>query len=352
MTKTKTKKTNVKVKSYTRKDGTRVRASQRSVETNNIRNTYELQRRRKGKELLRDIGSDLTLGLIKPSEITRKRTSVRKAQAAGVLLNRVDRRGLAEATKAATNDYQINPNSKKALAEINRLENRSKIAGIKPERYRKLAALYEKEMEKGGYQGMKYRGTDFTNTNTRIEFGRGKDKKKRKRRGTAFDAGVATGAALAGGIGTFKASTFRDRQNFDLQAQSNPDEVLNRARNNPLNKQRFAEYDSVNENLGASQKAKDKLESLSRQIDDQDVSPKMAQKAKAKLAAKYGKDIGDIPALSKQLSQSRNKIISNERLRSVDKLKAGRRALAGAAIAGAGGYALNRVIRRRRENKK
>jgi len=31
---TKTKKTNVKVKSYTRKDGTRVRSSQRSIETN------------------------------------------------------------------------------------------------------------------------------------------------------------------------------------------------------------------------------------------------------------------------------------------------------------------------------
>lgn len=148
---TKTKKTNVKVKSYTRKDGTRVRSSQRSIETNNIRNTYELQRRRKGKELIRDIGSELSLGLIKPSEITRKRTSVRKAQAAGILLNRVDRRGLAEATRIATNDYQINPNSKKALAEINKLENRARIAGTKPERYRKLAALYEKEMEKGGY---------------------------------------------------------------------------------------------------------------------------------------------------------------------------------------------------------
>jgi hypothetical protein len=213
----------------------------------------------------------------------------------------------------------------------------------------------------GGVLGGAYYGTDhvrgkFTkNTSNIIQFGRGKDKKKRKRRsqrGTAIDGGVATGAALAGGVGAFKASAFRDRQNFDLQTQSDPEGALNRARNNPLNKQRFAEYDSVNETLGASQKAKDKLESLSRQIDDQGVSPKMAQKAKDKLASKYGKDIGDIPALGKQLSQSKNKILSGERLRSVDKLKAGRRALAGAAVAGAGGYALSRVIRRRRENKK
>lgn len=210
----------------------------------------------------------------------------------------------------------------------------------------------------GSILGAAYYGADhvrgqFTkNISNLIQFGRGKDKKKRKRRGTAIDGSVATGAALAGGIGAYKTSTFRDRQNFDLQAQSNPDEVLNRARNNPLNKQRFAEYDSVNENLGASQKAKDKLESLSRQIDDQGVSPKMAQKAKDKLADKYGKNIGDIPALGKQLSQSRNNILSGERLRSVDKLKAGRRALAGAAVAGAGGYALSRVIRRRKENKK
>ncbi len=208
MTKTKKSKTQVKVKSYTRKDGTRVRSSQRSIETNNIRNNYELQRRRKGKELLRDIGSDLTLGLIKPSEITKKRTSVRKAQAAGVLLNRVDRRGLAEATRVATNDYQINPNSKKALAEINKLENRARIAGTKPERYRKLAALYEKEMEKGGYQGMKYRGTDFSSSTTnQIEFKRGKDKKKRKRKSRRNEALIAA-ASIGGGAGIGGAQGF------------------------------------------------------------------------------------------------------------------------------------------------
>jgi hypothetical protein len=184
-----------------------------------------------------------------------------------------------------------------------------------------------------------------------IEFGRGKDKKKRKRRGTAIDSAVASGAALTGGIGAYKASTFRDKRKFDREYQTDPDEVLNRGRNNPLNKQGFADYDAANESLSASQKAKDKLESLSRQIDDQGVSPKMAQKAKDKLAAKYGKDIGDIPALGKQLADSRNKIIAGERLRSVDKLKAGRRALAGAAVVGAGGYALSRVIRSRREKR-
>jgi hypothetical protein len=172
------KKREISVNSYTRKDGTRVRASRRSISTQNLAAIDELNRSRTKRELAQDIGAALTAlpipiknrtsGVWQPATlvpITKKGSKHIAASQAlrsyGRVMN-VNPRNLAQVRKEVTKDYTVNPNSKKAIKEINTLKNRAKIAGLSEKRFKKEKDRYERLMRNAGFEGMKVSGTDFS----------------------------------------------------------------------------------------------------------------------------------------------------------------------------------------------
>lgn len=240
----------------------------------------------------------------------------------------------------------------------------NKLMGTKPGQFINISRSNLKSAGKaavggavtGSVLGAAYYGADhargnFTRDTTKIiQFGRGKDKKKRKRRGTAIDAGVATGAAVTSGALAYRGSIRRDRRQFDAEVAADANKVLERSRNNPLNRESFENLDNLTSRQSIAQDAQNKLSALNQQLEGQpNLNPKLAQRAREKLSAKYGNITQELPSLGKQITDAKGKIFASEKLRSANKLRASRLALAGAAAAGAGGYLASRAIRRRRD---
>lgn len=186
-----------------------------------------------------------------------------------------------------------------------------------------------------------------------ITFGRGKDKKKRKRRGLLQDASVTTGLAAGGAALAYKGSMRQDMAKTKRRLSENYDDVINEARNKTQNKGLSDELGDYENRLNKSNEARSRMESLDRRLTEDGVSPKMAEKAKARMASKYSAAINDnADDLAKNISGVKNKLASSEVAGSINKKKAAKLALAGAAVGAGGGYLASRMIRRRMENRK